>query len=108
MSSKRFCEICNNIAILSTTTGELVFICTACKNQVLGEPEDTLIKTDVSITAIDLDSVLIEFGRYDNCNPLEYKPCLKCKKTDYMRYIRSRETLKKIYICPECDYSETS
>lgn len=108
MSSKRFCEICDNIAILSTATGELVYICTACSNQVNGDPEDTLIRTDVSITAEDLDQVLIEYGRYDKCNPLEAKSCPKCKKSDYMRYIRSRETLKKIYLCPECDYSETS
>ena len=107
-STKRFCDICDSIAILSTLTGELVFICSACKNQVKGGPEDTLIRTDVSITPNDLDEVLIEFGRYDKCNPLEYKPCPKCKKTDYMRFIRSRDTLKKIYLCPLCDYTETS
>jgi DNA-directed RNA polymerase subunit M/transcription elongation factor TFIIS len=105
---KYFCKICNNVNILSTNTGELIYICSACSYQTTADPIDTLIRTDVIIKPEDRDSILIEFGRFDKCNPLEHKDCPKCKKTNYMRYIRDSETFKKIYLCPICDYTETT
>lgn len=104
-TDKKYCEICGNVTIMSTMTGEIMFDCSACKNSKKGDAEDTLIQSTTEVKDMDKYKILIQYGRYDITNPSIKKDCPKCK-SNIMKYIRIQSTQKRVLICPKCDYSE--
>ena len=90
----KFCDKCNSIMRLNTTTGILKFICIKCDNFVIGNEMDSSISQIKYNIASEKNYDVL---KYDPTIKTINKKCDNCGK-EYMKIIRLAN--KKIkYIC---------
>lgn len=96
----KFCPVCKNLMEASTTTGRLLFKCTACGQIVESQNEDTLMYENFIISR-ESDHKYVQFingAAFDPTNKNVFVTCKKCGK-DYMKFILFGENEKAMYLC---------
>jgi DNA-directed RNA polymerase subunit M/transcription elongation factor TFIIS len=99
----KFCDICDNILIISTKNDILKFICQTCLKEYETSEEDTLMK-NVSFQESDIlykSETYLNIAHNDPLVPLINKKCNKCDET-IIKQILIGENYQGIYICPKC------
>lgn len=94
----KFCKICNNILISSTTTNELIFVCNNCGHKEKSSAKDTLMYSESIIT----DNTVLKYEKFianaydDPTNPFG-NTCKTCGKRT--KYVRIGSNMQRIDVC---------
>jgi DNA-directed RNA polymerase subunit M/transcription elongation factor TFIIS len=94
----KFCKICNNILINSTSTNELIFVCNNCGHKEKSSAKETLLYSESIIT----ENTELKFEKFiqnaynDPTNPYGGK-CKTCGKLT--KYIRIGTNMQRIDVC---------
>jgi DNA-directed RNA polymerase subunit M/transcription elongation factor TFIIS len=99
----KFCNICDNILIISTKNDNLKYICQTCLKEYQASEEDTLMK-NVSFKeseSLYKSEIYLNVAHNDPLAPLIDKKCNKCDET-IIKQILIGENYQGIFICPKC------
>lgn len=101
----KFCPKCEKSLELSTTTGELIFKCPVCQEQVKGSPYDTLMPANyVTIEEnVELWHNIIQNAPFDRVSEKVDIACKKCGR-DYLTRLRLGKNESIVYSC-KCGFN---
>lgn len=99
----KFCDICDNILIISTQNDILKFICQTCLKEYPASETDTLMKNVYFQESESLykSEIYLNVAHDDPLVPLINKKCKNCDET-IIKQILVGENSQGIYICPKC------
>ena len=98
------CHKCGSIVTSPTDSGQIKFVCTACPETRQSKPIDTMMASGTIVKSGATNEAYEKIFRYVsrwpyNPRPSEPKKCVKCKKTEYVRYVQLGDQEKKFYGC---------
>ncbi len=96
----KFCNYCKNLLNINTTTGNLIYDCSACGSIEQSNDDDSLLYS-IEFKGKKAEHKFNEFIQNvtkDPTTPIIKKRCEKCS-SDYMKYIRIGVDSELIYIC---------
>ena len=99
----KFCDLCNNILIISTKNDILKFICQTCLKEYPASEEDTLM-SNVSFQeseSLYKSEIYLNVAHNDPLTPLINKKCKNCDET-IIKQILIGDNSQGIYVCPKC------
>jgi len=105
--STQFCPRCANYVVPKEHEGNLLFVCKDCEwsiNAPVGEAIKIFENTRKMESDFAVNPFNVAMSTHDILNPRAEMPCMKCDAR-VMTYVRGRETLARMFICPECGAS---
>jgi len=98
-----FCNICNNLLNIVTTSNQFYFKCTKCYIIYQAQPNDSLRYEDMKGTDLIIYNLILKNAGQDPVNPKVKKKCLKCSN-DIIKQVRLGEEMHLINVCPKCNH----
>lgn len=97
-----FCQICDNLLNVVTTSDEFYYKCINCQQAYKPNNNDSLRYEDIKGTNLIIYKTILQNAGQDPVNPKVYKDCKKCKNT-IAKQVRLGDDLRLINICTNCN-----
>lgn len=100
---KYFCDNCNNLLEVKSSTEELMLVCQSCHTTYKSEPDDSLRYSETKGGNLFIYNTILSKALNDPVNLKAHIACPKCKHT-ISKQVRLGAELMLINICEGCKF----